>query len=365
MIKMTLPESTSKRTWRIVDANLNRLGEGLRVIEDVARFVLDDAALTEQLKTIRHEIVRGDWPFNRGLLQARDAEGDVGTDIEVLAEDKLMDLPLIVVANSRRAQESLRVLEELAKMPDIMLDLKSKKFQKARFKLYQIERTLLSRLLRQDKVSRLPGLYVILDRQALGGYSYADVAIKAIRGGASAIQLRDKLGDKRGLLPIAQELKSLCAEHDTLFIMNDHLDLALASDADGLHLGQKDLPVSVARELLPIGKILGCSTTTVDQALAAEAEGVDYIAVGSIYPTTSKETATVIGLERLRQIRQAVTLPLVAIGGINSDNVADVLTAGADSAAVIGAILRGKDVEQATRQIVTRLEAQRGEPANG
>jgi thiamine-phosphate diphosphorylase len=140
-----------------------------------------------------------------------------------------------------------------------------------------------------------------------------------------------------------------------LFIVNDYLDLVLATDADGLHLGQDDLPISVARNLLPIDKILGCSTTTVDQAITAESEGADYIAVGSMYPTSSKETAKVVGLDRLRQIRQAVTLPLVAIGGIARDNAAEVMAAGADAVAVISAVLHAEAPEEATRQIVARL----------
>ena len=140
------------------------------------------------------------------------------------------------------------------------------------------------------------------------------------------------------------------------FIINDYLDLVQATDADGLHLGQSDLPTGVARKLLPMNKILGCSVGSLDQAIAAESEGADYIAVGSIYPTTSKETAKVVGVDRLRQVRQAVTLPVVAIGGITRDNVAEVMAAGADSVAVISAILQAEDVEKATREIVNALQ---------
>ena len=355
---MTPPEAISRQTLRIIDANLNRIGEGLRFLEDLARLVLNDAPLTQQLKTMRHEMLRGDWSFQQQLLQARNSEGDIGISIEAPGEEKQGELPIRVVANARRVQESLRVLEEMAKIPEAKLD--SDKFKQARFNLYTIEQALLSRLLRQDKIKRLPGLYVIIDTQALTkGYSHIDVASQAIQGGAKTIQLRDKIQGKKELLPIAQQLRNLCTEHDALFIVNDYLDLALATDADGLHLGQSDLPVAVARKLLSIDKILGCSTTTVNQAITAQSEGADYIAVGSIYPTTSKETVEEVGLDRLHQIRQAVTLPLIAIGGISKDNVAQVMAAGADSVAVISAIVQAEDIEEAAREIAERVEVQK------
>ncbi len=355
---MPSPEAISGQTLRIIDANLNRIGEGLRLLEDTARLLLNDASLTQQLKTMRHELVTGDPSFNQQLLQARNSEGDVGINIEVPEQEKPRELPLMVVANSRRVQESLRTVEELAKLPGITPKLNSEKFKQARFNLYTIERNLLSRLLRQDKIKHIPGLYAIIDTQALKRRSHLEVASQIIRGGARTIQLRDKLLSKKELLPITQQLRELCAEHNVLFIVNDYLDIALAADADGLHLGQNDLPTKVARKLLPIDKILGCSTTTVDQAVTAESEGADYIAVGSIYPTTSKETAKVIGLDGLRQIRQAVSLPLVAIGGITQDNAAEVIAAGASSVAVISAILQAESPEEAARQIVARLEVQ-------
>ncbi len=134
------------------------------------------------------------------------------------------------------------------------------------------------------------------------------------------------------LLPVARQLRTLCAERNVLFIINDYLDVALDTDADGLHVGQDDLPVEVARRLLPLGKILGCSATTVEQAIKAQSDGADYVAVGAIYPTSSKTStitpAEVVGLETLHQVRQAVTLPIVAIGGINKDNVQRLVESG-------------------------------------
>jgi len=349
MLELAMASGARERL-RIIDANLNRAGEGLHLLEDVARLLLNDGGLTQQLKTIRHEILRGDLSFNQQLIQSRNSEGDVGVEIEAPGEER--ELPIMVVANARRVQESLRILEELSKIPTATPKLDPQKFKQARFALYTIEQKLLSRLWRQDKAKRLTGLYAIIDSQSLGGRRHIEVAEELIRGGAKTIQLRDKLRSRSELLPIAQGLKELCSKHDVLFIANDDLSLALTVDADGLHLGQEDLPVSVARRLLPIDKLIGCSVSTVGQALTAQSDGADYIAVGSIYPTLSKEGAVVVGIERLCQIRQAVSLPLVAIGGINRDNVSEVLDAGADAVAVISAILKAEDVAEATRQII-------------
>jgi len=351
------PEAMSRQRLRLIDANLNRAGEGLHLLEELARLVLNDANLTQKLKTIRHGILRGDLSFNQQLIQSRNSESDVGVAIEAPGEKKYRELPIMVVANARRVQEALRILEELAKIPDTTPKLDAEKFKQARFSLYTIEQELLSRLSRQDKTRNLTGLYAIIDSQALGSRKHLEVASQLIRGGAKAIQLRDKLSSKDKLLPIAQQLKKLCSGSGVLFIVNDYLDLALASGADGLHLGQEDLPLAVARKLLPIDVILGISVTTVKQARAAEADGADYIALGSIYPTSSKEKPKVVGLERLRQVRQAVSLPLVAIGGISKENVAEVAAAGAEAVAVITAVLKAKDVAEAAREIIAGFEA--------
>jgi thiamine-phosphate pyrophosphorylase len=264
---------------------------------------------------------------------------------------------MVLVANARRVQESLRTLEELAKVPSVVPQMDSEKFKHARFNLYTIEQKMLSTLLHQDKLTRLSGLYVIMDMQMLKGREPIEVARQVISGGARIIQLRDKLHEEKELLPMAQQLKNLCAERNVLFIVNDYLNLALETDADGLHTGQGDIPVRGARKILPMDKILGTSARTVEQATAAQSEGADYLGIGAMYPTSTKETAEVVGLERLRQIRQAVPLPLVAIGGITGDNAAEIIAAGADSVAVISAVLRADSPEEASRQIVNSIEA--------
>lgn len=343
---------------RIIDASLNRTGEGLRVLEDIARLLLDDADLTAQLKNMRHELVRGDLPFNRLLIQSRDAAGDIGMDIEVAGEQKGKDLPTVVIANSRRVQESLRTLEEMAKLPDAPPGLDPEKFKHARFNVYTIEQKLLSRLLRLDKLRRLTGLYAIVDTAALRGRRHPEVVKELISGGAKIIQLRDKTTGKKELLPMAREMRELCARHNVLFIINDYLDLALAVEADGLHLGQDDLPVKEARRLLPVDVLLGCSVHTVEQAVGARQDGADYLGVGAIYTTSSKDS-TVIGIEGLKQVRQAVKMPLVAIGGINAGNAADCIAAGASAVAVISAILGAEDIVTATRQLIEKIEGRK------
>jgi len=341
---------------RLMDANFDRLGEGLRVLEDVARFLLDDAELCKQLKTLRHELMEVNFGLEQQFLTSRKVGEDVGAFTNLPGERKYKDLASMVIANARRTQESLRVLEEFAKLSDTPLALKPRKFEQARFTIYELEQRLVSRLLRKDKLSRLTGLYLILDTQALQGRSEAEVATQAIQGGAKIIQLRDKQRHKADLLEIAQKLKEVCVHKGVLFIINDYLDLALASDADGLHLGQKDLPIPEARRLLPMDKLIGCSTTTVSEAVRSQSEGADYIAVGSIYPTTSKADFKLAGLDTLRRVRKRVSLPLIAIGGINETNVEEVMKAGADGVAVISAVLGAADIEEATRKLVTMVE---------
>ena len=337
---------------RLIDANLNRMSEGLRTLEDVARFLLDDATLTTKLKSLRHGLAVEDASLKRNLLSARDSADDVGAFAEADSEAQRQDLPSIVTANARRVEESLRVLEEFAKLPEIMLE--SARFKQARFALYEIERELTAKILRRQK--RIAGLYVIIDTEALRGRDQVEVAKQAISGGAKAIQLRDKHRNKGEILSKARELKALCAQSDVLFIVNDYLDIAIASDADGLHLGQEDLPVSTARQLIPIDRIIGCSTKTIAAALQAQTDGADYVAVGSMYPTASKTDTHVVGLETLHQIREAISIPIVAIGGIDAKNAGEVMAAGADSVAVISAVLGAEDVEEATRQLAQSME---------
>lgn len=341
---------------RLIDANLDRLGEGLRVLEDVARFLLDDAALSRQLKTLRHKLARDAGPVEQQLLAARRASRDVGALVRPprgLARHK--DLPTLVKANARRVQESLRVLEEFARLPDASLPVKSAEFERSRFEVYDLEQRLVSGLLRHEKMGRLAGLHLVLDMASLEGRDPVEVAVRAVAGGAAVVQLRAKQGSQAELLKIARKIREVCHRAGRLFIINDHLDLALAVEADGLHLGQHDLPLPEARRLLPVDRLIGCSASILSQATRAQAGGADYVGVGAVYPTLTKD-ARLAGLDTLRRIRGRVSLPLIAIGGINRENIEEAMKAGADGAAVISAVLGAKDIEKATRDLVRTLE---------
>ncbi len=365
---LRLPMLMPLRVLRIIDANLNRASEGLRLLEDVARFILNDAGLSQQLRAMRHSLVEETKSLSVKLLSQRDSEHDVGVTLtqpflfggKGLAKAQ-QDLPSIITANAKRVAESLRVIEELAKLPETSPMLNSVKFEQLRFSLYTLEQQLTSRILRQDKVKQLAGLYVVLDKQALAGRNELEIAEQVIQGGAKVIQLRDKQSSKAELLPIAQKLKALCDKSDILFMINDYLDLVLAVGADGLHIGQEDLPLPIIRLALPIDKIVGCSVNKVSQAIKAQNEGADYIAVGSIFPTPTKKDATVVGVNRLKQIRQAVSSPLVAIGGINEGNIDEVMAAGADSVAVISAVLGKEDVKGAVQRLMAKMGMSRKE----
>ncbi len=195
-------------------------------------------------------------------------------------------------------------------------------------------------------------LYVITDEGLSKGLKHAEIARLAIAGGADAIQLRDKGMDSIELTPCALEIRELTKNAGVLFIVNDRLDLALASHADGVHLGQDDLPVRIARPLCPPGFIIGVSAGTAEEAARAEQDGADYIGLGPICHTSSKNDAgPVCGLDIIRDVKKRVSIPVVAIGGIGPSNVREVIRAGADGIAVISAVVSQDDVAEAARRL--------------
>jgi len=203
---------------------------------------------------------------------------------------------------------------------------------------------------------RLPSpLYAILDRSVSRGRDLPGLLDSVLSGGCRLVQLREKALPLAELLPLARRLARRCRELGALFIVNDRADLALAVDADGVHVGQDDLPARRAREILRPGMILGVSTHDPEQARRAVADGADYVAIGSIFPTATKPGFQLVGPELVRRVRPEIPVPLVAIGGITADNAGAVLAAGADAVAVISALCAAPDPASATRTLLGRI----------
>ena len=201
-------------------------------------------------------------------------------------------------------------------------------------------------------------LYVVTDEAIGNGLSHVELARRAVAGGADVIQLRDKNLPGRDLLDAAVAIREITLEAGALFIVNDRLDVALAAGADGVHLGESDLPIGHARRIAPPGFIIGASVGSVATAVRAKEEGADYVALSPTFATGSKDDAGPgHGLAVLSAIRVAVPLPLVAIGGITAENVADVIAAGADGVAVISAVVARSDVTAAAQELRARIAA--------
>ena len=196
---------------------------------------------------------------------------------------------------------------------------------------------------------------MILDRTAPRGRDLREVLDGVIAGGGRLVQFREKEWPSRRCLPLLEDLRRRAKQAEVGFVVNDRLDLALAVEADGFHVGQDDLPAPLARRLLPASMFLGVSTHSLAEARQAERDGADYIAVGSIFPTASKPEFHLVGLDLLRAVRREVKAPLLAIGGITADNVAEVIEAGADGAAVISAVCAARDPAEATRRLLERI----------
>jgi thiamine-phosphate pyrophosphorylase len=218
----------------------------------------------------------------------------------------------------------------------------------------------LAHQLRDTARRKVFGLYVIIDPQVTGGRDLLIVTREALEGGARIIQLRDKARDKGQSLPLARAMKQLCDEKDALFIINDHADVTALCDAHGVHLGLTDLPVAEARKTLAPHQLIGRSNHYLKEALEASRAGADYIAVGAMFPTSSKDQPIVGGPALLKKVKGAVDVPVVAIGGITTERVDEIVQAGADALCVISAVGLASSPRDAAATLVQAIRAAGG-----
>lgn len=208
----------------------------------------------------------------------------------------------------------------------------------------------------EDMMKQIGKLHILTDTVLQSRFSHMEITRLAIAGGADTIQYRQKSGSTREMIEIARNMKQLCSEAGVTFIVNDRLDVAIAAEADGVHLGQDDFPIPMARELLGEGRIIGGSAATLDEARKCLSEGAEYVGFGPVYPTSSKDDAgPVSGIDILKQVVEIIPLPIIAIGGVGAENIPDVMRAGAHGIAVISAVCCQDDPEEATRALYQAL----------
>ncbi|PZD74201.1 Thiamine-phosphate synthase [Acaryochloris thomasi RCC1774] len=338
--------------YRILDANLDRAREGIRVIEEWCRFSLRDLELADQCKHLRHELAQLHRPIFR---QARDTLHDPGTQLTHIQEQSRASPDAVLQANLARTQESLRVLEEYSKLCEpAMADI----CKQMRYQIYTLESqlsrathhsSLRSRLLRDPYT--LPDLYLVTSPSE----TLVATVKAALKGGLKLVQHRDKDSSDSERLHTAHQLCQLCHQHDALFIVNDRVDIALAVNADGVHLGQQDVPMALARQILGPEKVVGRSTTNVDEMERAIKEKADYIGVGPIFATPTKVGKAPVGLDYIQYVSQNSPMPWYAIGGIDEQNLTEVLAAGAEKAAVVRAIMQDPNPTEITQRLLKKF----------
>jgi thiamine-phosphate pyrophosphorylase len=329
--------------YRILDANLDRAREGLRIIEEWCRFGLNDAHLTAECKQLRQELAR--W-HSESIRLTRDTSGDPGTDLSHPQEEQRSSVPQVLRANFCRVQEALRVLEEYGKLDSPEMASACKQM---RYRVYILESNL-------DKYHRFQKLWRSrLYLVTAPSETLFESVEAALQGGVSLVQYRDKDSDDRTRLGLAKTLKQLCHQYGALFIVNDRIDLALAVDADGVHLGQQDVPVAFARQLLGSHRIIGRSTHCPDDLQRAIQERADYVGVGPVYETPTKAGRAAAGLEYAQYAAKYASIPWFAIGGINTENLSAVLSAGAERVAVVRAIMDAAQPMLTTQFFIAQL----------
>lgn len=344
--------------YRILDASANRAGEGLRSLEEVARFVLDDPGITSELKSLRHQLAAAIAHFPRSLmLSARDTVGDVGTNLSEPSESVRRGIADVVAAAASRTGQSLRVLEEYGKTID---GRAAAEIEQIRYRCYTVFASLETRLPGTDRRRRLADsrLYVLTDA-GKDETSYAASVQFLFDHGVDIIQLRDRVADDRTLISRARVGTAIADKAGRLFIVNDRADLALASGADGVHVGQEELPAQVARQILGEGKLIGVSTHSIAQAREAVTEGADYIGCGPVFPGQTKSFDDYVGTAFLREVTTEIELPAFAIGGIDLSNVDEVVAAGSNRIAVTGAIRDADDPQAAISDLQDWLRGNR------
>jgi len=354
------PVAEERSIARLLDANLNRAREGLRVVEDWCRLGLQRPELVARLKDYRQRLGQC---HSFTLKQARHAASDPAIGLTHPAQEERLTPQQVVAANCARVQEALRTLEEFGRHGAGELATTAAAI---RYGLYDLETCLLAN---QERHQRLRQARLYLITQPVP--ELLAVVKACLKAGLRLVQYRDKPsqghGDQQGVRDLerfrmATALRQLCWDYGALFIVNDRVDLAMAVEADGVHLGQEDLPPVAARRLLGPGRLIGRSTSSMDHLRQAIADGCDYVGVGPIQATPTKPGRLPVGLDYVRQATSFSPIPCFAIGGVDSDNAPQAMGAGAHGVAVVRALMGATNPGAVTRRLLQAIEKPHGSP---
>jgi len=341
--------------YRIIDANFNRAREAIRVVEEFCRFALNSAPLTKRAKQLRHELSSAIDKLDASrLISSRDTLGDVGVNGTVENQLRRAELKDCFTAACKRLTEALRTLAEMTQTVNASV---AETIEKLRYTAYTLEKDIVLFSDATEKFKRVR-LYVIISSNLPA--DVISLTHRCVAGGADCIQLRAKEIEDDALFALAVEFVKLCRDGGVLSIINDRADIAVAAGADGVHLGQNDLPIEQVRKLQLAPLIIGKSTHSLEQLRVACEEYPTYVSLGPVFATPTKPSAEPVGLDYVKQGTNALAdtgIGHVAIGGITLDNVKEVLEAGAKAIAVCSAVTEVADPTTACRALKEKITA--------
>jgi thiamine-phosphate pyrophosphorylase len=341
--------------WRAADAAANRAGEALRVIEDVVRFILDDAELTRRVKQLRHDlsaVLAGDDLPQRVFL--RDTPGDVGAGVEAAAALPRCDARDLVVANAARAAQALRSLQECALL---LVPAVAMQFEQLRYRLFAIERAAVGTIRAADRFQGIR-LCVLVD----GGRdlpAFTRLIESLLEAGVRMVQIRDKHLGVPALVDRARQAIAVARrrapEGGAIIVVNDRADVAAAVGADGVHTGADDLPTVLARRVIGPRRILGRTAHDLAEAQAAVIDGADYLGVGPCFPSVTKSFESFAAAEFIGAVAREISLPAFAIGGVTLERIEALALLGVRRVAVASAVTNASDPAAAAAALNERL----------
>jgi len=347
MLNSNTKDAEDLRIYQIIDANLDRAREGLRVLEDWARFGLGKEKYVKRIKNFRQILGKNHlevYKKSRNYIEDRCKGLTHQEQIKRKTSDQ------IISSNAGRVQEALRVIEEFSRLHNHQL---SQIASEIRYEIYTLEIDLLSlnKRNKSEKILKENDLYVITDQKE----NLLEIIEDILIAGVKIIQHRFKKGTDKDHLQEAIQIKNLCKRYNSLLIVNDRLDIALASNADGIHLGQDDLDIKTARKLLGYSKIIGISANNEIDNSNALKEDCDYIGIGPVFETTTKINKKAIGIEKIKTLTNDLNIPWFAIGGINSNNISYLKSNGFKKVALVSHLMNSEDPKEDAIMILKEL----------